>query len=553
MKAFVDLFEALDRTTSTNEKVAALKAYFLAAPAEDAVWALYQLIGKKRKRHFTSRTLRAIFYGFTQLPDWLFDECYSHVGDSAETISLLLESAQLPDANPKAWPFDLPPIELPLHRWLEEAIPLAAKLDDAAQADAICHWWQHLPPDHIFLLNKLLTGGFRVGVSQKLVVRALAQAFDLEQGVIAHRLMGKWQPSSAFFEQLTDPADVAQDASKPYPFFLASPIERKKLESDALESWQAALMRLGDPAAWQAEWKWDGIRAQAICRAGETFIWSRGEDVVSERFPELTEALANLPEGTVLDGEILAFRDGAPLSFALLQKRIGRLRPSKAILKQAPCVFMAYDLLEHAGQDLREQPLKQRREQLEDIIAAADQPRLMCSSIVDFPDWSSLEDLRQSSRERAVEGLMLKRRDSPYGVGRQRGDWWKFKVDPFTIDAVLLYAQAGSGRRSNLFTDYTFALWQGEQLVPFAKAYSGLSNKEIAELDRWIRRHTIEKFGPVRSVEPQLVFEVAFEGIAASKRHKSGVAVRFPRIHRWRRDKPAAEANHLDDIKGLIL
>jgi DNA ligase-1 len=513
-------------------------------------------VGKKRKRSFTSRTLRSFFFQYTSLPEWLFEECYSHVGDSAETISLLLEAAELPPADPRFWPFDLPPNDLPLHQWLETVIPQAAKLEENDQAIAIAYWWQQLDPNQVFILNKLLTGGFRVGGSQKLVVRALAQAFNVDPGVIAHRLMGQWQPNAAFFEQLTDPHAAEQDASKPYPFFLASPIDMTRNE-DAQEKsvsvHEILECTLGsDPKAWQAEWKWDGIRAQAICRAGETYIWSRGEDVVTERFPELQQALTVLPDGTVLDGEILAWQDDAPLPFAVLQKRIGRLRPSKKILNTAPCSFMIYDLLEYEGHDLRETPLEQRLKLLSRLLEDHPHDRLRQSPVVYFEDWQQLESLRQDSRERAVEGLMIKHRQSTYQVGRKRGDWWKFKVDPFTIDAVMIYAQAGSGRRSNLFTDYTFALWQEDQLVPFAKAYSGLSNKEIAELDRWIRRNTQEKFGPVRSVLAEQVFEIAFEGIAASNRHKSGVAVRFPRIHRWRKDKTASEADHLHHVKALI-
>jgi len=527
MERFARLFTALDRTTSTKEKVTALEGYFREERPENAVWALTLLTGKTRKRVITSRVLRQIFLAMTEVPEWLFDESRAHVGDTAETIALLM-----PDRGAGE------PTVRGLAVWMEE-IGSVRDLDEVARAARVRDWWSGLDRDQVFLLNKVLTGAFRVGVSRKLVIRGLARAHGLDEATTADRLMGGWSPDAAFYARLVDPDESDAEPGRPYPFFLASPLEE-------------GLARLGEPHEWIAEWKWDGIRAQVIRRAGRLFIWSRGEDLVTDRFPELHEPFAALPDGAVLDGEILAFRDEEPLPFALLQKRIGRKKLGPKILAEAPVAFIAYDLLEWDGIDRRVEPLTARTERLTELVTAIDSPLLRLSPRIAFGEWYALEALRTDARARNVEGLMIKRATSPYRGGRKRGDWWKHKVDPFTLDAVMIYAQAGSGRRANLFTDYTFALWDGEALVPFAKAYSGLDNAEIGELDRWIRRHTRERFGPIRAVEPVQVFEIAFEGISASKRHKSGVAVRFPRIHRWRKDKPSNEADTLEAAMALL-
>jgi len=377
-----------------------------------------------------------------------------------------------------------------------------------------------------------------VGISHTLVVRALAQVAGAPREAIAHRLMGQWQPSAAFFESLLSPDTATLDRSRPYPFYLASPLELHAAD-------------LGPREEWLAEWKWDGIRAQVIRRGGSTFIWSRGEELVTDRFPELHAAIARLPDGTVIDGEIVAFDGNHPLPFAVLQRRIGRQKLTAAVLRDAPAGLLAYDLLEHEGRDVRMEPLSTRRARLAAVVDVAGPPCAL-SPAIDAADWTGLAAMRAHSREYAAEGLMLKRLSAPYLVGRKRGDWWKWKIAPYTIDAVLIYAQPGSGRRSSLFTDYTFAVWKDAELVPFAKAYSGLSDAEIAELDRWIRRHTVERFGPVRHVEPVHVFELGFEGISRSSRHRSGVAVRFPRILRWRRDKTAVDADTLERVAGMI-
>ncbi len=529
MRRFAGLYAALDATTKTNAKIDAMAAYFADAPAADAAWALFFLTGERLKRLIGSRTLRAWVQELTELPDWLVDDSHAAVGDTAETVALLVDATV-----GGAGEVD----ELGLARWMEERILPLRRLDEAGRKDAIRSWWCRLDREQRFVVNKLLTGGFRVGVSQALVVRAIARVSGLDTAVVSHRLMGGWQPTAENYTALLRGDDGAADASRPYPFFLASQLEAEP------ES-------LGPLADWLVEWKWDGIRGQLVKRAGAVYLWSRGEELVTERFPEIERCGLDLADGTVLDGEILAWDDGGVMPFAALQKRIGRLKLSAKILKEAPVRFLAYDLLEEEGTDIRERPQEERRPRLEAVVAGAGHA-LATSELVHAERWAELAELRARSRERRVEGLMLKRKGAPYRVGRRRGDWWKWKIEPLTVDAVLIYAQAGSGRRANLFTDYTFAVWDDGGLVPIAKAYSGLDDKEIAALDRWIRRHTVERFGPVRSVPAEQVFELAFEGIQRSARHKSGIAVRFPRIARWRKDKPAAEADTLDGVKALL-
>ena len=529
MRRFAQLYEALDRTTSTNEKVAALVAYFSSAPPEDAAWAVWFLTGRRLKRFLPSRLLAGWAMAEAGIPDWLFEESYSSVGDLAETISLVLDGRGEQAPAP----------ELPLSRWMSERLLPVRALPEEEQRREVTGWWRGLPRWETFVLNKLLTGELRVGVSQTLVERALAQIAGVPQPTIAHRLMGTWEPTASFYEGLFSPGAEEEDGSRPYPFYLASPLEQPVEE-------------LGSREDWLVEWKWDGIRSQLIRRGGDVHLWSRGEELITERFPELVRAAASLlPDGTVLDGEILAWREGRPLPFAVLQRRIGRKKLTEKVLAEAPVVFLGYDLLEEGGRDARERPLADRRESLERILERG-RPLFLLSSRVDAPTWEAVAGVRGEARERGVEGLILKRLASPYRAGRRRGDWWKWKIDPFTLDAVLVYAQPGHGRRANLLTDYTFAVWSNGELVPIAKAYSGLTDEEIATLDAWIRRHTVQKFGPVRSVEPLQVFELAFEGIAVSPRHKSGIAVRFPRIARWRTDKRADQADTLEGIRRLL-
>jgi len=623
------LYDAIDRTTSTNAKVAAMVEYFKSTPPADAAWAVFFLTGRRLKRLVPYVSINDWTLAATGLEQWLLAECYSVVGDGAETAALVLD--QVPSA---------PSEDLPLARWVEDRILSLRTLDAAAQQERVTTWWRSLDRLQRFLLLKLVTGELRVGVSQTLVVRALAQAATLPSTTIAARLMGEWTPSADWYASLLSHERTEDDRSRPYPFFLASPLE------DPVET-------LGEPSAWLIEWKWDGIRAQLVKRAGVVHLWSRGEELITHRFPEISAAASRVPDGTVLDGEVLAFRDGRPLPFSALQQRIGRQKQVAQLVRAVPVIFMTYDILEDQGEDIRAWPLAERRARLdvrlkpdttdpvrlkpdttdtvrlkpdttdtvrlkpdttgavrlkpdtmdairvtpdtteEDVgsgfsrtgrlrpdsaLRASSRSRrsasreggqgsgelgrscakasgvLRPSPLVSAPSssWSDLTLLRAESRARGVEGLMLKRRSSGYGVGRKRGDWWKWKIEPFTIDAVLIYAQPGSGRRASLLTDYTFGLWHEGELVPIAKAYSGLSNDEIAEMDRWIRRHTRERFGPVRHVEPVHVFELGFEAIARSTRHRSGIAVRFPRMLRWRKDKKAEEADTLETVRTLL-
>jgi len=534
MKRFADLYQELDRSTATSDKRAALVAYFGAAPPRDAAWALYLLAGGKitgaRRKVAGSAELRAWAAEASNTAPWLLDASYDQVGDLAETLALLM-----PDPDAAA----LAP-DRGLADWIEETLLPVANRDEAERRAVVVDAWRGLAFGERLVFNKLLTGALRVGVSQRMVQQALAEMSGIPIARIAQRMLGTWQPSPAFLRDLLSAEELPGDRQQPYPFFLASPLE-------------AEPATLGAPEEWQIEWKWDGIRAQLIRRHAEVALWSRGEERLDGRFPEVEAAAAELDTDCVIDGELLAWQDDAaePMPFAALQTRIQRLKPGPKWLAEAPVKMLAYDLLERDGADLRELPQHERRAQLEALLARHPDPRLTVSPLVRVPGWEAAAALREESRARGVEGFMLKRASAPYQSGRRRGDWWKWKIDPLTIDAVLLYAQAGHGRRSTLYTDYTFGVWDGETLVPIAKAYSGLDDKEILELDRWLRAHTRERFGPVRSVEPVQVFELGFEGVNLSRRHKSGVAVRFPRILRWRRDKPAAEADQLDALKAL--
>ncbi len=532
MRAFAELYAALDETTRTNAKVAALTRYLKAAPPADAAWAVNFLIGRRPKRLLESRKLAQWAIEESGFPDWLFGECYQAVGDFAETIALLLPPAAA--SSP-----------LSLTYWVEERLLPLRDAGDASRRESLAAAWREMDEGQRFVWNKLITGEFRVGVSQNLVVRAISEVSGISTEVVAHRLMGEWQATPEFWSALVAPDVRDADASKPYPFFLAYPVEGE-------------ISALGDVRGWQVEWKWDGIRSQLIRRGSRTYIWSRGEELVTDRFPELEAMGSLLPEGTVIDGEILPWKNGAPLPFAQMQRRIGRKVLGHKILSEVPVVLMAYDLLEVGGQDVRERALEWRRDELQRLAPGqqaeftAAQSALVLSPLVEASSWEQLTELRRESRPRKVEGFMLKRRGSPYRVGRRRGDWWKWKIDPYSVDCVLIYAQAGSGRRASLFTDYTFGIWENGKLVPFAKAYSGLSDEEIREVDAFVRRNTIEKFGPVHAVKPELVFELAFEGIQRSTRHRSGIAVRFPRMARWRRDKRADEADSIETIQALL-
>ena len=562
MKHFAALFTELDSTTSTNAKVAALQGYFKVAPPLDAAWAVYFLSGGKPRQVVKTATLRALACEAAGIDDWLFDECYHAVGDLAETIAYVL-------------PLDFVASDVGLAVWMQERLLPLRGLSEDEIAQRIKSYWRELDSRGRFLLIKLVGGGFRVGVSKLLVQRALAAHSGIDAKRIAQRMMGyvdaKVLPTASKFEALIAQSESGvpdvMDAGQPYPFFLAHQLDTPLETLDA---------KLGSVTDWQVEWKYDGIRGQIVKRAGQVWVWSRGEELVTERFPEIVALASSLPDGTVLDGEIMVWAGNAPAAFALLQQRIGRKTLGKKILADAPVTFMAYDLLEVASQDIRMQPQRARRKLLEHTLVGSD---LKLSPIECLDSWADFSRLRTESRARGVEGFMLKRMDAAYGTGRTKADglWWKWKIEPMTIDCVLIYAQAGHGRRASLYTDYTFAVWNRQpldtheaqavvnaiekrepakegalQLTAFAKAYSGLTDEEFKQIDSVIRKTTLEKFGPVRSVKPTLVFELGFEGINLSSRHKSGIAVRFPRMLRIRSDKPLHEANTLNDLKMLL-
>jgi DNA ligase-1 len=528
MKRFAKLFTTIDQSTKTNVKVAALAAYFADAPEADRLWTIALFSGRRPKRAVTTSRLRAWAAERAGIPLWLFEESYAIVGDLAETIALVLP--------PKA-----PQDDQSLSDWIAALREFYTQDEDARKAFVLSAW-DRLDDAERFIFNKLITGGFRVGISQKLMTRALARATDKPETELAHRLMGNWHPDDTTWHALVEAEDASADASRPYPFYLAYGLE-------------TAPHDLGAPKDWRAEWKWDGIRGQLILRDGQYFVWSRGEELMTDRFPELARALDFLPDGTVLDGELLVWPQDQPTpsSFNALQSRIGRKTVPKKLLAEVPVVLHAYDLLEWHGQDIREQPFAQRRELLEHACADLQpQDPVRLSPQLTFDTWDALAATRAKARDAQAEGVMLKHSHSPYLAGRKKGDWWKWKLDPLTIDAVMIYAQSGSGRRANLFTDFTFAVWNGNDLVPFTKAYSGLTDAEFRQITAWVRKNTLERFGPVRKVTPHHVFEIAFEGIARSPRHKSGVALRFPRMLRWRQDKPLQEANTLADLEEIL-
>lgn len=528
MREFAQLFTQLDQTNKTNEKLAVLKDYLEKAADKDILWTLALFTGRRPRRPVNSTQLRHWASEAAGLPLWLFEESYHVVGDLSETIALLLPPPQQEQ-------------DQPLFYWIN----FLQKLHTLAEPDkksAILEAWDMMSSSERFVFNKLMSGSFRIGISQNLMVRAIAETLHMDPAIAAHRLMGEWDANTAHFAALfSEEVSQTENLSRPYPFYLAHALD---------DSPQA----LGNAEDWQAEWKWDGIRSQLVFRQGQLYLWSRGEELITDKYPELLDLAQKLPSDCVIDGELLPLKDGKVLPFASLQTRIGRKNVSKKLIQETPVGIYAYDLLEINGQDIRQQPLEQRREQLEQLIAQSQAPDLLSiSPVVAFHHWETLEEAREKSRALMAEGLMLKRKSAAYGVGRKRGDWWKWKIDPLSIDGILIYAQKGSGRRADLYTDYTFAVWNEEkQLIPFAKAYSGLSDAEIRQVDHFVKRNTAEKFGPVRTVKPELVFEIAFEGIQKSKRHKSGVAIRFPRIARWRHDKKPDDANTLQDLQELL-
>jgi DNA ligase-1 len=563
VRRFAALYAAIDQTTRTSEKVAALRDYFREAPPRDAAWALWVLTGRKVARGMTTRKLTRWCIEATGLPAWMLDECREAVGDNSETLALLVAERFGEREEGCHWP---------LHELIETRVRPLRDLPEPDQMRIVVDTWAHCSSDERFLFHKLIGGAFRVGAARKLVVQGLAQAFDLERAVVEHRLMGSWMPTEDDYARLTSADGGGDDPGRPYPFYLASQLDGPP-------------HALGDPADWQVEWKWDGIRAQLIRRNAQVLVWSRGEELVTEAFPELRNLAQSLPDGTVLDGEVLGYENERPLPFIALQKRLNRKRVELTLFPEVPVAYVAYDVLEWAGVDQRARPLRQRRALLESICRddRCSDPALVLSPLVEAASWDERVTLRSQARARGVEGLMLKRGDSPYGVGRTRGAWWKWKIDPFTADCVLIYAQRGTGKRAGVYSDYTFGVWSAppesshagaldtshpgiasptsqisgggggaSELVPVAKAYSGLTDEEIDRVDRFVRQNTLERRGPLRLVRPELVFELHFEGIRVSDRHRSGIALRFPRMARWRTDKKPADADTLDHLRRLL-
>lgn len=529
MKAFSELFTEIEQTASTNEKTDALVRYFATANEQDAIWCVALLSGRRPKRTVKSNELWEWSGELSGLPTWLQAESYHIVGDLAETISLLLPVTKAASDHS-------------LSKVIHELIDLKDKSDEQRK-QYITSMWLQFNPQELFVFNKFITGGFRMGVSDKIIIKALAKHYDIEENVVAHRLSGSWEARGNSLHNLLSGEGSTSDISKPYPFYLAYPLE-------------VAPEELGAVDEWLIERKYDGIRGQIIIRDNTLFVWSRGEDLLTEKFIEFHGLVHVLPNGTVIDGEILPAKNGQYLPFHVMQTRIGRKIVTKKVLQEAPLVMVCYDLLEYNGADIRHLSMQERRAMLETALKEAKDKHpalpLHISPEVRCQTWEEVAAERLNSREYNCEGLMLKRKDSEYKTGRRRGDWWKWKVDPLSIDGVMIYGQRGHGRRADLYTDFTFAVWDGDELVPFCKAYSGLTDKEMVQVDAWIKKNTLDKFGPVRSVTPTLVFEIGFEGINPSPRHKSGVALRFPRILRWRTDKSAKEANTKADLMELL-
>ncbi|MET3036661.1 ATP-dependent DNA ligase [Chryseobacterium sp. NRRL B-14859] len=525
MKHFAELINALETTNRTNAKIEAIIDYLERTPDEDKVWFIALFTGKRPKRNVGTTSMKEWALEITKLPFWLFQESYSSVGDLGETLSLILPPPQKK-------------IEYSLAQWMNAIVDLKDKTE-IQKKEFVLESWNGLDYTERLIFNKLIGGSFRIGVSGKTLINALTRFSGQESSTLMHSLMGKWHPDEVSFNDLISAENINPDNSKPYPFCLAYPLEKGPED-------------LGKPDEWQAEYKWDGIRGQIIRRNDEVFIWSRGEELVTEQFPEIMESVQTMQGDFVLDGEILAVKDNNILNFSDLQKRLNRKTLTKKMLAEIPVEVFVYDLLELEGNDLREKPISGRRAMLEELLLNEAPENIKLSRNIEFEKWEDLHEIRDNSREINSEGLMLKQKNSPYHSGRKKGDWWKWKVNPFTIDAVLIYAQKGSGRRSAYYTDYTFAVKNGDSLVTIAKAYSGLTDKEIMEVSRFVTKNALEKFGPVRTVKAELVFEIAFEGIALSNRHKSGVALRFPRIVRWRKDKTVNDIDNLEEIKKLI-
>ncbi len=525
MKRFAQLFKLLDYTTKSTAIINALVEYFSSTEDKDKVWAIALFSQKRPKRIVTTALLKEWSADLSELPLWLFEESYQMVGDINETISLIVPKPTKKSDNSLSY-------------WIDVILALKDK-EKIVIKDTVLDAWTSQDQDERFLFNKLITGGFKVGISQKSIINALSKVSGIEQSKVTHRLMGKWDPTNITYEELVLMADPTEDLSKPYPFCLVNALD---IDCD----------QLGSPSNWSAERKWDGIRGQLILRSGEYYLWSHGEELVNDKFPELEQLKNKIETDIVIDGEILPFREGKPLNFITLQTRIRRKNVTKKHLLDTPIIIVAFDLLEYGGEDIREKPLIERKILLQEVVKEIDSDRLLLSEEIPFETWEELANERERSREFYSEGIILKHLYSPYKAGLIKGDWRKWQIDPLTINAVMIYAQRGNGRNTKLYTEFTFAVKDGERLMPFTKASYGLKEEELKEINEWVKKNTLERFGPVRSVNPELVFELAFEGIAKSARHKSGVTLRLPRIKQWRKDKPKSEINSLEDLNVLL-
>ncbi len=591
---FTRLFNELDETNHTVEQLAALERYFKAAPAADAAWALHLLIGAKAPRALKNSQLREWISTVADLPTWLVDESCETVGDIAETLALLLPDPPTVPAGGS----------LALHRLITERLLPLAGLGPEARRDLVVTTWRELDGAQRFIWNKLITGSFRIGVSRTQVARALGKTAGVSASVMAHRLLGFQEPTEAAFRALLA-AESANENFGPYPFQTANAIKSAEPAGDpTIESLDLFPRLVGAPGTgptitrpeelgsasdWQAEWLLDGLRVQVMRRGDAVLIWSQDEELLNPEFPEIAEAAQLLPDGTVLDGDLVVWpaSDVCPGTRADIQQRLSHATPGAGLQRKLPVVFIAQDIIEAAEIDQRGRPLLARRRQLAEVLApAADRHRetqatrpasgstdgsqmdlfgsppaaaahhapfrFRAASLVSFGSWEQLASLRREARDHGAAGLILKRTESCYGASVETSAWWIWPIEPLRINAVLIAALPGHGNSPRAFSDYTFAVWCDDELVPFAKTGTGLTEIGFRAMDDFIRAHITGKFGPVRSVKAELVFELEFDSVQTSTRHKSGLVVRSARIHRRRPELSAAEADTLEALRLLV-
>ncbi len=534
MRRFAELIDRLIYTPGRNAKLRLIGDYLRATPDPDRGWALAALTGEIDLPAVKSAAIRAMME--ERSDPALFRMSRDFVGDTAETVALL-------------WPD--PADDIGATPTISAIIARLAVLKRGEGPAVLAALLDTMDAEARYALIKLASGGLRVGVSGRLARTAVANAFAVDVETIEEVWHGLAPPYAELFAWAEGRGPLPCIDNQPVfrPFMLAHPLE----EPGAPE-------RAVDLADYAAEWKWDGIRVQLVHAGGETRLYSRGGDDITAAFPDIANAFAH---DAVLDGELLVRgivqggEDGGAASFNALQQRLGRKSVSAAMLRDAPAFVRLYDVLVDAGEDVRALPWSERRARLEALMPALDPERFDLSALIEAADFDALATIRAASRDSAIEGVMLKRRDAPYVAGRRAGLWYKWKRDPLTVDCVMLYAQRGSGKRSSFYSDYTFGCWSGDpdaggELLPVGKAYSGFTDEELRWLDKFVRDNSMARFGPVREVAKSLVLEVAFDSVHRSKRHKSGLAMRFPRISRIRRDKPAAEADHVATLLAMV-